>query len=86
MSVQPGVHALTRATWTSPSTPDGGRICVVRTCGKRPTTTEEYLHGCEFVDVVVVNANTLKSDIDMVELGVRVMNEPGSTGVRRSRY
>lgn len=59
---------------------------MVRTCGKRPTTTEEYLHGGEFVDVVVVNANALKSDIDMVELRIRVMNEPVSTGVRRSRY
>lgn len=86
MGVQPRVHALARATWTSSLTPDGGRICVVRTCGKRPTATEEYLDGCEFVDVVIMNTNALKSDIDMVELGIRIMNEPVSTSVRRSSY
>ena len=61
---------------------DDVRIRVLLTRRERTATSKEYLHGCKFVDIVIVNANAFKGDIDVVELGLRIMNEPVTTGIR----
>ena len=39
-----------------------------------------YLHGNWFIDVVM-NVNAFKRDIDVVELGLRIMNESVTASV-----
>jgi len=57
------------------------KIRLVYTSRERPATSKKYLHGCEFVDIIIVNANAFERDIDMVELGLRIMNESVTAGV-----
>ena len=59
---------------------------MVRTCRERAASTKEYLHGCEFVDVIVMDTNAFEGDIDMIELGLWIMNEPVAASVRSPSY
>jgi hypothetical protein len=48
---------------------------VLRTHRERLSTSKGGLHGCEFVDIIVVDPNTLKTDINVVELRFRIMDK-----------
>ena len=53
----------------------------MRTRRERPATSKKYLHGCELVYIIIMNADAFKRDIHMVELGLRIMNESVAAGV-----
>jgi len=51
-------------------------------CRKAPSASEKHLHGGESIDVFVMNAYTLETNVQVIKFAFGIVDEFVATGIR----